>query len=267
MSPEQLKELASALAKAEVLTDWKFYAMWAAVTLLSAAAGAYLGSYWKKRGEHAATKADFDELIKQLKATTEAAEGVRTQLAHEDWAQREWKTLRRTKGEELIEEANRAQEAFKKQGAQYLFSEITLTEQLGRRVYTLSLLYFPEALIPSIQFAALLDQGTNLLLDIRTEMMNEGVPVDSSRVRSRRLQEVLQHTDRFARPLDEIREIVKTCVWRAYGLPDYVHDHNAAIAALEALGNVSIDRPTPPPAHTPSVPDAMPSPAPGRADR
>jgi hypothetical protein len=49
------------------------------LSFVFAGAGAYLGSYLKRKGENLATKEDFDELLRQLKLTTEATEQIKAQ--------------------------------------------------------------------------------------------------------------------------------------------------------------------------------------------
>jgi dsDNA-specific endonuclease/ATPase MutS2 len=58
--------------------------------------------YSEKRAETLATKADFDEILRQLQKSTETAEGIKTTLAHKDWSEKEYKTLRRVKLEEFL---------------------------------------------------------------------------------------------------------------------------------------------------------------------
>jgi hypothetical protein len=60
-------------------------------------------SYLRTRGQNLATKHDFDELQKQLRANTELVETIKSEVGQKDWAQRQWTNLRRTKLEELVE--------------------------------------------------------------------------------------------------------------------------------------------------------------------
>jgi len=60
-------------------------------------------SYFRTRGQNLATKHDFDELQKQLKANTKLVETIKAEVGQKDWAQREWTNLRRTKLEVLLE--------------------------------------------------------------------------------------------------------------------------------------------------------------------
>jgi hypothetical protein len=60
-------------------------------------------SYFRTRGQNLATKHDFDELKKQLKANTELVENIKSEVCQRDWAQREWTNLRRIKLEALLE--------------------------------------------------------------------------------------------------------------------------------------------------------------------
>jgi hypothetical protein len=60
-------------------------------------------SYFRTRGQNLATKHDFEELQKQLKANTELVETIKSEVSQRDWAQREWTNLRRIKLEALLE--------------------------------------------------------------------------------------------------------------------------------------------------------------------
>lgn len=100
-----IKEIALQVVQQGLLSNWLFYAVLLALSLVSGVIGAYLSKYFGKRGETAATKADFDEILKQLQATTKISEEVRSAVSHADWVAREWKTIRRIKLEELVNSA------------------------------------------------------------------------------------------------------------------------------------------------------------------
>jgi len=104
LSETSLKEIALYIVQ-QGLSDWRVYAVFFLLNLVSGAIGAYLSSYIGERGKIAAIKADFDEIIRQLKKTTKISEQIRSAVSHADWAMREWKTIRRTKLEELVNHA------------------------------------------------------------------------------------------------------------------------------------------------------------------
>jgi len=70
MDQEAIQKLA-----AEIVRNMPNYPMWllaiqVALTLVAAAAGAFLGEYFKIRGRNFATKADFETLLEQLHKNT-----------------------------------------------------------------------------------------------------------------------------------------------------------------------------------------------------
>ena len=73
------------------------------ITILAAGLGAWFASFLKTKGQNFATKKDFNELQKQLKANTELVETIKSEVGQRDWAQREWTNLRRIKLEALLE--------------------------------------------------------------------------------------------------------------------------------------------------------------------
>lgn len=80
---------------------------WRGVLLLSliagvAAIGSFLGKYLEVKGQNLATKEDYDALKGQLAENTLVVERIKTDLAHTDWAKKEWASLRIKKIEELM---------------------------------------------------------------------------------------------------------------------------------------------------------------------
>jgi hypothetical protein len=61
------------------------------VTAVVAGAGAYLGSYLKKKGENLATHEDVDKLVAQVAAVTETTKQIESKISHDVWErQRKW---------------------------------------------------------------------------------------------------------------------------------------------------------------------------------
>lgn len=78
------------------------------VVVIAAAVGAFAGEYLRARAKNLATKADFNDLLIQLRHNTELVETIRSEVGQRDWARREWTNLRKTKLEELVRSANKA---------------------------------------------------------------------------------------------------------------------------------------------------------------
>ncbi|SDY33615.1 hypothetical protein SAMN04487939_101896 [Lysobacter sp. yr284] len=111
-------------------------------------------AYAKRKGENLATKEDFTQLLDQVKLTTQATEQIRTNLGHQDWSAREWKSIRQRKLEEMLAEAG-AVEAF----LDHHRGQLT-TQQFHRvpimpldKFEVLAALYFPELEVPASVFA------------------------------------------------------------------------------------------------------------------
>lgn len=102
MSEALIREITHQIIREQLLQNWEFYLVLIAAFAVASVVSAFIGSYIRKRGETYATKADLNELLTQLRATTKAAEEVKTVIAHTDWVMKEWKTIRRTKLEELF---------------------------------------------------------------------------------------------------------------------------------------------------------------------
>jgi hypothetical protein len=146
MNESLIREVANQVVNESLLQNWRLYAFILALTLLAVCSNALLKRYFEKRGEVLATSADLQEVLRQLKSTTEVAEQVRAAVSHADWAAREWKTVRRTKLEELVEVSLSLEAWLDEQRSAWFFPSDKARG--GRpptdRVSMLSALYFPE---------------------------------------------------------------------------------------------------------------------------
>jgi hypothetical protein len=145
MNEALLREIAEQIAKEQIFVNLWIYALMLVVSLIGSFGFAYLGAYAKRRGETFATKADFDELLKQLKATTEVAEDVKAKITHADWATRELKTLKRLKLEELIRMVHETEGWLEECRNHYIFADNQKPAASPQaNVESLTNLYFPE---------------------------------------------------------------------------------------------------------------------------
>lgn len=75
-----IQSIATEIVDHAILGNFSLYALIIAVTLVSNFIYSLVSSYSKKRGENLATKADFDEILRQLKETTATAEEIRGEI-------------------------------------------------------------------------------------------------------------------------------------------------------------------------------------------
>lgn len=102
MDASTVAAIAREIVQQQILESWEFYVIELGIVVLAVAATNFLTAYFKGRGAALATKADFEELLRQVRTTTETTESIKRTISHEDWRIREFKTLRRTKLEELM---------------------------------------------------------------------------------------------------------------------------------------------------------------------
>jgi hypothetical protein len=144
MDQEAIQKLA-----AEIVRNMPNYPLWllaiqVALTLVAAAAGAFLGEYFKTRGRNFATKADFEILLEQLHKNTQLVETIKSEVAQRDWVLREWVTLRRVKLEELIAKNADCDAYLDRVRENAIDGERFSEVRPDADMHTLMILYFPE---------------------------------------------------------------------------------------------------------------------------
>jgi hypothetical protein len=103
-------------------------------------------SYLRTRAQNLATKHDFDELQKQLKANTELVETIKSEVGQKDWATRERTTLRRIKLEALLEKMHDCDEYLVQHRNRFLEGKGTDPDQRDylNELNAMGSLYFSE---------------------------------------------------------------------------------------------------------------------------
>lgn len=145
MTKEQISELAKAVANEEALINWQFYVLIILLSLVGSYIGNFINSYAKKRGENLATKADIDEIKKQLASTTEITEKIKNDIEHQVWRKQQIETIKRNKLEEYLQNIYVSQESLSKDMKnQYFKTNEVIDIYAMSKATMLQKLYFPE---------------------------------------------------------------------------------------------------------------------------
>jgi hypothetical protein len=96
LDDRQIQQLAHEIANQTAFHNWEYWLTLLAVAFI-AALGGYFGSYFAKRGEHAANKADLDKILDQVEKTTRMTAGIESVVSLGEWSERERRMLRRVK--------------------------------------------------------------------------------------------------------------------------------------------------------------------------
>jgi hypothetical protein len=144
MDQETIRKLAVELAQQMPNYPFWFLAIQTILILIAGAAAVYLGEYFKTRGMHLATKADFDDLQEQLRANTQLVETIKTEVGQRDWANREWINQRRIKLEELITKMHDCTEYLEQYRNFAIQGKLFIGRDPRPEFQTIADLYFPE---------------------------------------------------------------------------------------------------------------------------
>lgn len=164
-----IRDIANQIVNETILENWHFYMIFIALSFLASTLGVYLGGYLRKRGETKAIKSDYAEILRQLKESTAitesiksdinketviAIEEIKTTISKADWTEREWRTIRKTKLEELINCAFESVDKIHSQFKSTLYKREEIKEIASfNKFRTISILFFPELCLESGDFA------------------------------------------------------------------------------------------------------------------
>jgi hypothetical protein len=125
---------------------WLVLVVNAVVAALIGALAVLGTSYFRTRGQNLATKHDFDELQKQLKANTQLVETIKSDIGQRDWTARERTSLRRIKLEALLEKMNDCDNYLDQHRNRFLDGKGTDPDQRDylNELNAMGSLYFPE---------------------------------------------------------------------------------------------------------------------------
>lgn len=145
MQQDLIREIAEAVVRDQLIANWRFYAVLVCVAVVGGAAGNWIIPYLRKRAETSALKADMDEVLRQLRETTRTTEQIRVAINQADWAQREWRTIRRVKLEEILGAAYSLDQWLDLQQDRWLHGHELKTDSVPMdRLKIIGALYFPE---------------------------------------------------------------------------------------------------------------------------
>lgn len=179
MSDTLIREIAEQIFREEILLNGYFYLLMFAVLLVGTIASTFITSYIRKRAETYATKADLEQLVQQLRATTKAAEEIKTAVAYSDWATREWKTLRRVKLEELVAAVYAVKDWLDKDMNVRFFKERRESDTTPTwKLELISKLYFPELSKETYALMHVYYTYTSWLIDVEQEISAAGLDLN-----------------------------------------------------------------------------------------
>ena len=107
ITPEQIKSIVEAASKDGLGFPWWLYLLAFVATFV----GSYSGSYAKHKAENLATKEDFDELLSQVKKTTEETEKIKTDISRASWIDQQRWSFKRELYMELLDSLYSEREA------------------------------------------------------------------------------------------------------------------------------------------------------------
>jgi hypothetical protein len=149
--------------------DWMPLVIQTVLMLLVAGGAAFLGSYFRTRGQNLATKHDFEVLQDQLKANTTSVETIKSQFGQRDWAQREWTNLRRIKLEALLKKMHDCEAYLDRQRSASIRGETAHERNVISEFETIADLYFLELREVAHQF----ENGNVVPADHRLALRNK----------------------------------------------------------------------------------------------
>ena len=173
MEHSQIVALAQDIANHSVTDALLYWMVLLALGFLACVAGGFFGSWSAKRGEVAAARDAQREILSQLRETTRVAEETKSVVSLGEWSERERRSLRRSKLEELVLLAHKTLDWLTEQTDRLWFEEGQASASPGPTMMMLGNLYFAELGQPLREYEVAWRAYHKFLLDIRKKMWDE----------------------------------------------------------------------------------------------
>lgn len=240
MSPDQLEQLARQIAEASFSRSWQWNLVWIALAGFCGAVGAFVGAYLRRRGETYAAKQDLEEVLRQLRLTTDIATRIRAEIEHADWRKRELISIKRTKAEALLMAIQKAKVRIEEVSKQVLFGEQDdVPSDFGDESTMLTILYFPEIGSEGLVFGAHCSFISKTLLSYANlRMFCSSHAVDVSPHRRAAINSFLKLNKLLLEQASHIERMVANHMAEISGTPPpYVPSLSPSSRVIESWGN------------------------------
>ncbi|MEO2219456.1 hypothetical protein ABGV49_20585 [Chromobacterium vaccinii] len=177
MSPTEnnlIHLIANSLLESQKIT-WEFYAISAILSAAVALASSFLIAYMKQKGQQKAINEAFSNVKEQLEETTRAVKKVESEISQRDWIDREWRTIRMAKLEELYLLISLVPDWLHNEALHQLIRpQENRMENPFEKAATISTLYFPELSESLLSASAAYNACHTLILNLRLELVKLG---------------------------------------------------------------------------------------------
>lgn len=150
MGNSAMPQFATEVSQQTITNHLWFWIVLALAALVCTYVGSWLAAYATRRGQTLATKADFNQLLMQAGETAREVEQIKSRISIGEWTEKEYKSLRRTKLEQVALAAHDVPDWLAGEFHRIVHKS-TVTEEAPdqeaspiRVVYVMSCLYFPE---------------------------------------------------------------------------------------------------------------------------
>jgi hypothetical protein len=175
MPPDQIQKLAQEIVTRGIQTSLAYWLLVASLLLIATFLGSYLSKYAGRRAEHKADEADLKAILKNVEQTTRLAEGIKSVVSLGEWTERERRSLKRQKLEELLLKAYFIYDWLGTARLRLLSldaGDFQATWWELNTVATLGALYFPDLQEPVGRFADGCNNYYKTIWSIHADLLN-----------------------------------------------------------------------------------------------
>lgn len=91
VTTELIQGIAEQIVNEQLLSNWRFYLLIVGLSFVGGALGNFAWAYFSTRGKALATKADWENILKQVSQTTSTTENIKSNIQRSSWrSQKRW---------------------------------------------------------------------------------------------------------------------------------------------------------------------------------
>ena len=181
MNENLIRTIAMEVVNQSIIGNYKTYLLIVCISIIAGSATAFIASYLKYRGKQYATKADFEQILNQLKQTTKVTEDIKSDINAKSQDHNNLKILAREKLESIMSQSFELELWLEKARSSALNAKPPdISESPIAKIEMYQAIYFKEVKNEVLALQIVYHPMVEFILDLAVNSINGNVHMDTN---------------------------------------------------------------------------------------